>query len=212
MVDYNELIKAIADLDENTVVSITDEVIADGAERSALEQTILSLQKGMEEVGRLFEAGEYFLVELMFVAEIVKDSLYKIKPFLGGTGHNYIGKVVIGTVQGDLHDIGKNIVGDMLTAAGFEVLDLGVSVPVEEFIKEIKEHQPQIVGLSCLLTQAIETMKMTVEGIEDAGLRDKVKIIIGGNPVSEQVCAIVGADAYAKSAVKGIEECKRMVI
>jgi len=122
-----------------------------------------------------------------------------------------IGKVVLGTAHSDIHDIGKNIVRDMLEAAGFEVYDLGIDVPYQQFVDKVRETSPQIVGISALLTLATETMKGTVDAMKDAGLRDRVKVIIGGNPVDEKVRAYVGADRFTNSAAEGVKICKKWV-
>jgi dimethylamine corrinoid protein len=211
MNDFLEFKQAISDLDEVRVIQLTDMLLKSNPTNTDLEQVILAFQDGMGEIGNRFESGEYFLAELIFAGEIFQEIMNKVKPYLKGSKNKCIGKVLLGTVQGDLHDIGKNIVRDMLEGAGFEVRDLGVDVPIERFVEEIKEFEPQILGLSVLLNHAIDAMKKTVDAIKEAGLRDQIKIIIGGNPVSEQTCRFVGADAFSRSVAEGVEKCKKLV-
>jgi len=210
MVQMEELSKAIADLDEPKVLKLAEEFLASEPSEADLNRAIKACQDGMVEVGNRYEAKEYFLPELIFGAEILRDVMSRMMPLLK-VAPARIGKVVLGTAHGDIHDIGKNIVRDMLDAAGFEVYDLGIDVPVQQFVDKVRETSPQIVGISGLLTLATETMKDTVDAIKDAGLRDRVKVIIGGNLVEEGVRAYVGADRFTKSAAEGVEICKKWV-
>ncbi|RLF18691.1 MAG: cobalamin-binding protein [Thermoprotei archaeon] len=172
-----------------------------------------ALAPAMEIVGKKFEEGEYFLAELVAAGETFKEVLGMLRPLLLKSGKKIkrIGKVVIGTVRGDLHDIGKNIVATMLESAGFEVYDLGADVPPEEFVKKAKEVDADIVAMSALLTTTMIEMKNVIEELKKAGIRDKVKVIVGGAPVTEEFAREIGADAYAEDAVKAVEVCKRLI-
>ena len=150
----------------------------------------------MDEVGDLFQKGEYFVPEMLVAARAMQKGLEVLKPKLVASGIEPIGKVLVGTVKGDLHDIGKNLVVMSLEGAGFEVIDLGTDVPPEKFIAAIKEHKPKVVGLSALLTTTMLAMKDTIEAIKKAGLRDQVKIMIGGAPIRQEFCDEIKADFY----------------
>jgi 5-methyltetrahydrofolate--homocysteine methyltransferase len=154
----------------------------------------------MTEVGRLFEAGEYFVPEMLVAARAMKGGLSLLRPALAAANVHAIGKVVLGTVQGDLHDIGKNLVAIMMEGAGFEVIDLGTDVAPQKFVAAVKEHQPHLVGLSALLTTTMPKMKDTVRALSDAGLRDGVRVMIGGAPVTDKYAQEIGADIYAPDA------------
>jgi 5-methyltetrahydrofolate--homocysteine methyltransferase len=166
--------------------------------------------RAMEIVGERFEAGEYFLPELIMAGEILKQISGLVKPqFQGDAGKEKTGKVLIGTVKGDIHDIGKDIVTFLLDVNGFEVRDIGIDVSPARFVAEIETFQPQVVGLSGLLTLAYDAMRETIVAIEQAGLRSKVKIMIGGGQMTEKVCEYVSADAYGKDAVVGVALAKK---
>jgi dimethylamine corrinoid protein len=210
MIQMEKLSKAIADLDEPNALKLVQQFLASGPSGADLNQAIKACQEGMIQVGNRYETKEYFLAELIFGAEIMKEVMALMLPRLK-VSPTRIGKVVLGTAQGDIHDIGKNIVRDMLDVAGFEVYDLGIDVPIQQFVAKVRETNAQIVGISCLLTLATETMKGTVDAIKKAGLRDRVKIIIGGNPVDEMVRVYVGADRFTRSAPEGVEICKKWV-
>jgi 5-methyltetrahydrofolate--homocysteine methyltransferase len=159
-----------------------------------------SLMPAMAEVGRLFEEGEFFVPEMLVAARAMQGGLEILKPLLVAAEVKPAGKVVIGTVKGDLHDIGKNLVGIMLEGAGFEIHDLGTDVLPEKFVEAVKTFQPEIVCMSALLTTTMTNMPVTVEAIKAAGLRDKVKILIGGAPVTDAYAKQIGADGYAQDA------------
>jgi methanogenic corrinoid protein MtbC1 len=162
-------------------------------------------KKAVEIVGARFEKGEYFLPELIMAGHMLTEISNRVKPVLSkGLEIKRIGKVVMGTVEGDVHDIGKNIVNFLLDANGFEVIDIGIDVPAEKFVQAIRDFSPQVVGLSGLLTLAYDSMKKTVQAIERAGLRNKVKIIIGGGQVNDTIKEYAGADAYGKDAMAGV--------
>lgn len=204
-----ELVNAIADMKEEEAIQLVRDMLARGAD----PLTILdAAREAMDIIGQRYEEGVYFLPELMMAGEIMSQIAELVKPKLAGVAEfKRHGKVLIGTVKGDIHDIGKNIVSFMLDANGFEVMDLGVDVPPQNFVEAIREFQPQVVGLSGFLTLAFDSMKETVNAIQAAGLRDKVKIMIGGGSVDERVRAYVGADAFGKDAVAGVALAKKWI-
>jgi methanogenic corrinoid protein MtbC1 len=201
-----ELTRAIADLEEKEALRITREKLERGEEpHLILEEG----RNGIEIVGKRFAEGNYFLPELIFSAEILKGITAIVKPKLKkGVQTERLGKVIIGTVAGDIHDIGKDIVVFMLDVSGFEVYDLGVDVPAQKFIEKIRETNAPIVGLSGFLTLAFDSMKETVGAIKAAGLRDKVKIMIGGGQIDEEIRKYTGADAYGRDAMVGVSLAK----
>ena len=199
----------MADLMEDDVLALVKEKIAQGADPMGI---LNDARQAMEVVGKRFETGEYFIPDLIMAGEILKEISEMVKPLLEKSGSGAKkGKVLIGTVAGDIHDIGKDIVTFMLDVSGFDVLDIGIDVPVQTFIDKIKEFQPQVVGLSGFLTLAFDSMKKTIEAIDKEGLRDNVKIMIGGGQIDETVKAYVGADAYGKDAVAGVQLCKQWI-
>jgi len=204
-----ELADLLADLKEDEVLRVVKERVEAGDDPL---EVLEACRKGMSIVGERFEKGEYFLSEMVYASEIFKRVMEIVRPRLKKKAQlRSLGRVVIGTVEGDIHDIGKNIVAALLEAEGFEVVDLGVDVPAEKFIDAIKKQVVEVVGMSGLLTPAIESMKKTVDVIKDAGLRSKVKIIIGGGRVNESVKEYVGADAWANNASVGVRLCKELV-
>jgi 5-methyltetrahydrofolate--homocysteine methyltransferase len=166
---------------------------------------------GMNEVSVRFKAGEMYVPEVLMSAEAMQAGLKVLRPHLISSGAKLVGKIVIGTVKGDLHDIGKNLVGMMCEGAGFEVIDLGFNVEPEKFMTAIKEQQPQIVGMSALLTTTMRSMGHTIKAIEEAGLRDKIKIMVGGAPVDAEFAKRIGADGYGSNAPAGADLAKRLV-
>ena len=170
------------------------------------------LQAGMKIVGDKFSSGDYFLGELLMSANIFTKSMAIIEPKLEGLVQETIGKMVIGTPAGDIHDLGKNIFTTLAKGAGFEIHDLGIDVPVDRFLSAIEEIQPDIVGFSALITTAFEPMKEIVDGLAEKGLRDSVKVIVGGGVTTGKVAEYVGADAQTLDAVEGLEMCKRFMI
>jgi 5-methyltetrahydrofolate--homocysteine methyltransferase len=165
----------------------------------------------MQEVGRLFEEGEYFVPEMLISARAMQTGLALLKPHLVQANVQSSGKVIIGTVKGDLHDIGKNLVAMMLEGAAFEIVDLGTDVSPDQFIAAVKTHQPAIVGLSALLTTTMPNMKTTIEALKTAGLRDQVKVIIGGAPVTEAYARDIGADGFATDASRAVALAKSLI-
>ncbi len=165
----------------------------------------------MDEVGALFEAGEYFVPEMLIAAHTMQTGLAILKPLLIEDGIEPSGSIVIGTVQGDLHDIGKNLVAMMLEGGGFQVIDLGTDVSPDAFLEAIREHSPNLVGLSALLTTTMQKMRETISVIEGSGLRDQVKIIVGGAPVTEAFATEIGAEGYASDASKAVSLAKGLI-
>ena len=163
----------------------------------------------MSEVGRLFENGEFYVPEMLISARAMKGGLAILRPQLAAANIKAIGKVVIGTVQGDLHDIGKNLVGMMLEGTGFEVIDLGVDVSPEKYVAAVKENLPDLIGLSALLTTTMPRMKDIILALQAAGLRDRVKVMIGGAPVTEQYAKNIGADIYAPDAASAAQSARQ---
>lgn len=206
---YERLVEAIVGMREEEAMAFAKELLEKGEDPlKILEQC----RKAAEIVGVQFEKGECFLPELMMVGHMLGEISRMVKPKMStGLEGKTIGKVLIGTVEGDVHDLGKNIVTFLLDVNGFEVKDIGVDVPPEKFAEAIKEFAPRVVGLSGLLTIAIESMKKTVLAIEKAGFREKVKIMIGGAQMSDQVKEYAGADAYAKDAMAGVLLAKQWV-
>ena len=201
-----KLIQAFVDMEEQEVVQIAKDMLAAGT--PAME-VLEACNAALEAVGKQFECGEAFLPELMMAGEMMEALSAIVKPLLKETGaRKNLGKVIIGTVAGDVHDIGKNIVTFLLDAQGFEVIDLGVDVPTARFVEAIRESGAKVVGLSGLLTLAFDSMKATVDAIAAAGLRDQVKIMVGGAPVNEHVVAHCGADAWGRDAVAGVNLAK----
>ena len=201
-----DLVKAIADLHDEQALRITKERLGTGEDPlKLLEDT----RNAMKIVGKRFEDGEYFLPELIYSEEILREVAEIIKPKLkGAVETKLLGKVIIGTVHGDIHDIGKNIVSFMLDVNGFEVYDLGIDVPAEKFVEKIKETSAEIVGLSGFLTLAFDSMKETIEAIREAGLREKVRIMIGGGQINDELRKYTDADAYGPNAVSAVSLAK----
>ena len=158
-------------------------------------------------MGNLFEEGEYFVGDLIYAGELMQDAVQILKPYLAGENSNTVGRMLFCTVKDDLHDIGKNIVRSLLEASGMEVVDLGVDVPAEKIVQTVRDQNIKIVALSGVLTLAINSMKATVEALKAAGLRDEVKVIIGGAPVTQEANEIVGADAWTKNPQETVRIC-----
>jgi len=204
-----DLVNALADLKEEEVIKLVKEMLDAGVDPFKIMEYI---RRGMEIVGDRFANSEYFISDLIYAGEILKAITALIKPKLAKEAEaKKLGKVIIGTVAGDIHDIGKDIVVFMLEVNGFEVYDLGVDVPPEKFVEKIKETGAPVVGLSGFLTIAFDSMKQTVEAIKKAGLRDQVKIMIGGGQITEEVRRYVGADAYGKDAMEAVALAKKWI-
>ena len=201
-----KLAKLLSDLKEPEALAFVEKALGEGVDpMDLLGQT----KEGMSIVGQRFASDEYFIPDLVFSGEILKRIVNMLEPHLKkGEEEKRLGKVVIGTVAGDIHDIGKDLVVFMLDVNGFEVLDLGIDVPVQKFVDTIKETGSKVVGLSGFLTLAFQSMKETVDAIKEAGLRDQVKIMIGGGQIDEQVKGFTGADAYGKDAMAAVSLTK----
>jgi len=207
--ENSDLITALADLKEEEALKIVEEKLNASEDPFKILEDV---RLGMEIVGNRFAKNEYFISDLLYAGEILRAVTEKIKPKLATTKEaERLGKVIIGSVAGDIHDIGKNIVVFMLEVNGFEVYDLGVDIPPEKFVETIKETGAPIVGLSGFLALAFDAMKETVQAIKDAGLRDKVKIMIGGGQITEDIRKYTGADAYGKDAMEGVSLAKKWV-
>jgi len=202
-----DLVNTLADLKEEEAIKIVKDRLSAGEDPFKI---LGDARKGMEIVGQRFASSEYFIPDLVYSGEILKAVTEMVKPKLDKIDETKkLGKIVFGTVAGDIHDIGKDIVVFMLDVNGFEVHDLGVDVPAQKFVDKIKETGAPIVGLSGFLTLAFDSMKQTVEAMKAAGLRDKVKIMIGGGQITEEVRKYTGADAYGKDAMTGVSLAKK---
>lgn len=209
MLDLKILSQAMGKLEEDQVMELLKEFAATNPSEAEALDAVAACQAGMGIVGELFETGEYFVGDLIFAGELLTEAINTLKPALGGSGSTIIGTILLGTVHGDLHDIGKNIFRSMSEAAGFEVVDLGIDVAIEEFVAKAQEVKPQIIGMSGVLTLAIDSMKETVEALKAAGIN--AKIIIGGNPVTKEACEFVGADTFTTNAAEGVKICQDWV-
>jgi 5-methyltetrahydrofolate--homocysteine methyltransferase len=169
------------------------------------------LIKGMDIIGAKFKRNEVYVPEVLIAARAMRVGMEVLRPKLAETGVKSIGKVIIGTVKGDLHDIGKNLVKMMLEGAGFEVVDLGVDVSVEKFVEAVKEHQPNIIGMSALLTTTMVNMPEVIKALEVAGLKDKVKIMVGGAPITQNYANQIGADGYSPDAASAADKAKTFI-
>ena len=205
----DELTSALVDLREDDALATVDRLLTEGADPIRILE---DCKWAMDVIGERFACGEAFIPELVMAGEIMRTIAAKLKPYLSGVPAGpKVGMVVIGTVKGDIHDIGKDIVVTMLDIAGFAVVDLGVDVPAERFVQAVRERRPQIVGLSGLLTVAIEAMKSTIAEIDAAGVRNGVRIMVGGAPITEQVRSYAGADGWGKDAVEAVELARQWV-
>jgi 5-methyltetrahydrofolate--homocysteine methyltransferase len=204
-----QLVNAIANMREEEALKLVKEMVDGGSDPMAI---LGAARKAMDIVGQRYEEGTYFLPELMLAGEMLSQITDMLKPELAKLPEiERHGKVLIGTVAGDIHDIGKNIVSFMLDVNGFDVLDLGVDVSPQKFVEAIRDFGPQVVGLSGFLTLGFDAMKETVEAIETAGLRNGIKIMIGGGQVSEEIRKYAGADAYGRDAMAGVSLAKKWV-
>jgi methanogenic corrinoid protein MtbC1 len=203
-----ELTQALVDLKKEEVLAMVDDQLK---EKTPPLDIVKALNDGMVQVGERFAACEYFISELIYSSHIMKEVMTRLDPLFEQTDSGESGeKVVIGTVKGDIHDIGKNIVVTLIRNAGFKVIDLGVDVPAERFVEVLKETGAKVLALSCLLNLAITEMKHVMEVIEASGIRDSVKVIIGGQPIDEEIRHYVGADYYGADAPAGVRICKQI--
>jgi len=207
MADLKPLYEAILNGDAKVAHDITEQAIKSGADPIKLVDEFMI--PAMSEVGRRFESNEYFVPELLISARAMKSALDLVRPLLVERGAKPLGTVAVGTVKGDLHDIGKNLVAAMLEGGGFEVIDLGVNVPPEKFIAAINEKGAQIVAMSALLTTTMPAMKTTIDALKQAGVRQKVKVLIGGAPITQKYADEIGADGYSENAVGAVSAARQ---
>ncbi|MBW2659748.1 MAG: corrinoid protein [Deltaproteobacteria bacterium] len=207
--EMEELIKAVI---EGNAPMVSD-LVLQGLDEGLAATTILAegLTPGMATVGDLFQKGEYFLPEMLFSAKAMKSGLEHLESILSTSGSDALGIVVIGTVKGDLHDIGKNIVAMLMKGAGFKVIDLGVDIPVERFLEVIVEEKANIVALSALLSTTMPAMENIVKTINESDVKDQVKIVIGGAPITSQFADEIGADGYAKDAPSAVNKVRELL-
>ena len=207
---FQKLAQAVIDGEPEDAEALAQQALEQGVD--PLDCINLGLVKGIQKVGELFANGDYFLPELIIGADAMKSALDVLEPsLLEGQKREVVGKVVLGTVQGDLHEIGKTLVGTMLTANGFRVMDIGVDRKPAEFITAIKDMEADIVGASALLTTTMLQQRKLIEAIQEAGLRDKVKVLIGGAPVTESFAREIGADGYAEDAISAVNVAYRLM-
>lgn len=209
----DELVNSVTEMDEDTALRLAREMLDEGTDPM---EVLRLCRVAMDIVGDRFEKQEYFLPELMMAGDMLEQIGAIVKPLLMDQGDGVEpethGTIVLGTVHGDLHDIGKNIVTFMLELNGFKVIDLGIDVPIKKFIEAIEENNPAVVALSGFLTLAFDSMKETVEAITEAGWRDKVKIMIGGGQIDEQVTTYTGANAFGKNAMEAVSLCNEWIV
>jgi len=209
MPDLHKLFEAIVDGDAESARAITQEALQEQVDPLVLVNEHMA--PAMDEVGKRFERCDYFVPELLLSARAMKTALELIRPLLTARGAEPAGRVVIGTVKGDLHDIGKNLVASMLEGGGFEVLDLGVNVDPAKFVSAVQERKANVVALSALLTTTMNSMRATIEALKQAGLRDQVKVLIGGAPITDRFAAEIGADGYSENAVEAVALARRVL-
>ena len=205
----SKLSTAIIEGNLDSMANLTQNALAEGLNaKQILDQ---ALMPGMDHVGVEFKAGNMFVPEVLRSARAMQASMEIIKPLLAEAGSKMTGKILLGTVKGDLHDIGKNLVAMMCEGAGFEVKDLGKDIAPEAFVKAVKEFEPDVLAMSALLTTTMRAMEHTIKALEEAGVRDRVKIMIGGAPVTQAFCNQIGADGYASNAASAVDLAKKFV-
>jgi corrinoid protein of di/trimethylamine methyltransferase len=206
---YENMANALIAGKEDEVKKLTQEAIDKGAvAREVLDKGLLA---GMDVVGQRFKAGDMFIPEVLLCARCMHGAMDILKPLLSEADSAGLGTYLIGTVEGDLHDIGKNLVAMMLEGAGFRVVDLGTNVTSQQFVAAVKEHKPKILGLSALLTTTMPKMEETIQALKEAGIRDQVKIMAGGAPVTQDFVDKIGADAYGANAASATEKAKELM-
>ena len=209
MVDLNELKENVINGKADKVKELTQKALDEGQDiEKVLNEALIG---GMDTVGEKFKRNEFYVPEMLISARAMKAGMAVLRPILADKGVKGLGKVVIGTAQGDLHDIGKNLVGMMLEGAGFEIINLGTDVPSEKFVEAVKENNAQLIGVSALLTTTMLSMKDVVKAVEKEGLKDKVKIMIGGAPVTQNYADEIGADGYAPDAASPVDRAKEIL-
>ena len=205
--ELQELYDAIMDGNRDAAKAQVEQKLAEGLAPGAILDAMVS---AMGEVGRLFEEGEYFVPEMLIAARAMKTGMEILKPELVDADIQPAGKIIAGTVKGDLHDIGKNLVCMMLEGAGFQVVDLGADVSPEAFVSAVREHQPDFIAMSALLTTTMPNMQTTIEALKAAGLRDQVKVLVGGAPITDDYAEKIGADGYAPDASRAVKLAKSL--
>ena len=209
MADLKALADAVISGDQNTALEITKAALEEGtAAKDVLDNGLIA---GMDIVGARFKKNEVYIPEVLISARAMKMAMEVLEPELVKAGVEPVGRLLIGTVQGDLHDIGKNLVSMLCEGSGFEIIDIGFNAEPEKFIEAIKEHQPKIVGMSAMLTTTMRAMGHTIKAIEEAGLRDQVKIMVGGAPVDKEFADRIGSDGYGSNAPSGSDLAKQLV-
>ncbi len=204
-----DLRDAFVNIDSNRVSELLKKAVEENiSPKEIIEKAI---RQGADEVGRKYEACEYFLPELVMSGEMMKEAIELLKPRMRAEGISTSGNIVFGTVKGDLHDVGKNIVISMLSVAGFDITDLGVDVPAERFLSEVTEKKPDIICLSSLLTHTMTELGIVIEQLKKKGLRDKVKVMVGGRPVTKEYADNIGADSYGRDAYEAVEEARKLM-
>ena len=209
MTELKKLYEAILSGDNKTALAVTQQAVSEGVQ--PMELITNYMIPAMSEVGRRFECEEYYVPELLLAARAMKGSLEVLRPLLAASGAQPLARVVIGTVKGDLHDIGKNLVSSMLEGGGFEVIDLGTDVTPQRFIEAVHEHNANIVALSALLTVTMPMMKNTIDALKQASLRDRVKVMVGGAPVTREFANSIGADGYSETATSAVTLARQLV-
>jgi len=209
MMKFEALAQAVIEGDDVTV----SELVRRGLDKGVPAETIISegLTPGITQVGELFHEGEYFLPDMLLSARAMQAGISILRPILAQRNYEAIATVVLGTVQGDIHDIGKNIVGMMMKGAGFNVIDLGQDVPAGHFVEAVQEHKPEILGLSALLSTTMPAMRTVLEALQEAGLRDEVKVMVGGAPVTQEYADNIGADGYACDAAEAVKRARSLL-
>ncbi|MBN1541870.1 corrinoid protein [candidate division KSB1 bacterium] len=209
MAILEELAESIIKGQAPAAEQLTEKALAEGI----IPETVLKegLIKGMDVVGAKFKANEFYVPEVLIAARAMKSGMKILRPRLAESGVQPVGRFIVGTVKGDLHDIGKNLVAMMMEGAGFEVIDMGVDVTPEKFVEKIKETKAEFVGMSALLTTTMVKMKDTIEAIQSSGIRDSVKIVVGGAPLTQKFADEIGADGYAPDAASAVQVVKDMI-
>lgn len=207
MSEFNEISEAVINGEKEKVAELAQELVDAGEEPSKIISE--GLVKGMDVVGEEFKNQDMYVPEVLISAESMHAGMDIVKPLLADSNTSSKETFMIGTVDGDLHDIGKNLVSMMVKGAGFEVIDIGIDKPTEEIVEAVNEHQPDVLGLSALLTTTMSAMEETIEALKEAGLRDKVKVILGGAPVGEEFANKIGADGYARGGSEAVDLVKK---
>lgn len=210
MIDTALLKQAVGDLEDVRALELLNAFLAETPDAVAAREVLAAFQQGMDIVGERFGSGQYFVGDLVFAGSLLAEAVEKLKPLLGfGSGSFSAGTVVLGTVAGDIHYIGKNLFKTMLEAANFRVIDIGIDQPPQAFVNAAGLYMPDIIGLSGLLSTAVDSMRETVEALKAAGLRRHMKIYIGGSIVNRSVCEYVAADAFSTNAYEAVQQCRR---